>query len=88
MCCCVSGARVILACRDMERGIKAAEEVRKRSGNYNVIVKKLDLASLQSVRQLAKEVLACEERLDVLINNAGRCLNHIGCCKVSYSNTL
>ncbi|XP_031716847.1 retinol dehydrogenase 11-like isoform X1 [Anarrhichthys ocellatus] len=65
------GARVILACRDMDRGNKAAEEVKKRSGNDNVIVKKLDLASLQSVRQLAKDVLASEGRLDVLINNAG-----------------
>lgn len=65
------GARVILACRDMDRANKAAEDVKKRSGNDNVIVKKLDLASLQSVRQLAKDVLANEERLDVLINNAG-----------------
>ncbi|KAK9516703.1 hypothetical protein VZT92_024621 [Zoarces viviparus] len=65
------GARVILACRDMDRANRAAEEVKKRSGNDNVIVKKLDLASLQSVRQLAKDVLASEGRLDVLINNAG-----------------
>ncbi|XP_070827875.1 retinol dehydrogenase 12-like [Chaetodon trifascialis] len=65
------GARVILACRDLDRANKAAEDVRKRSGNGNIIVKKLDLASLQSVRQLAKEVLASEERLDILINNAG-----------------
>lgn len=65
------GARVILACRDMERANKAAEEVKKRSGNDSVIVRKLDLASLQSIRQLAKDVLASEERLDVLINNAG-----------------
>ncbi|XP_005470811.1 retinol dehydrogenase 13 isoform X3 [Oreochromis niloticus] len=65
------GARVILACRDMEKANKAAEEVKKRSGNDSVIVRKLDLASLQSIRQLAKDVLASEERLDVLINNAG-----------------
>ncbi|XP_069019314.1 retinol dehydrogenase 13-like [Embiotoca jacksoni] len=65
------GARVILACRDMGRANKAAEDVRRRSGNDNVIVKKLDLASLQSVRQLAKDIQASEERLDVLINNAG-----------------
>lgn len=71
------GARVILACRDMDRANKAAEEVRKRSGNENVIVRKLDLASLQSVRQLASDVLASEERLDVLINNAGRCASDI-----------
>ncbi|KAM3870620.1 retinol dehydrogenase 13-like [Diretmus argenteus] len=65
------GARVILACRDMDRANNAAEDIRKRSGNGNVIVKKLDLASLQSVRQLAKDILESEERLDVLINNAG-----------------
>ncbi|XP_068595725.1 retinol dehydrogenase 11 [Brachionichthys hirsutus] len=65
------GARVILACRDMDRANKAAEEVRTRSGNDTVIVRKLDLGSLQSVRQLAEDVLASEERLDVLINNAG-----------------
>lgn len=65
------GARVILACRDMDRANRAAEDIRKQSGNDNVIVKKLDLASLQSVRQLAKDVLATEERLDILINNAG-----------------
>ncbi|XP_008295185.1 retinol dehydrogenase 13-like [Stegastes partitus] len=65
------GARVILACRDMDRANRAAEDVRRKSGNDNVIVKKLDLASLQSVRQLAKDILASEERLDVLINNAG-----------------
>lgn len=61
----------------MDRANKAAEEVRKRSGNENVIVRKLDLASLQSVRQLASDVLASEERLDVLINNAGKCMSDI-----------
>uniref|UniRef100_A0A8C1ITF6 Si:ch211-107o10.3 n=1 Tax=Cyprinus carpio TaxID=7962 RepID=A0A8C1ITF6_CYPCA len=65
------GARVILACRDMGRANKAADEVRKRSGNGNVVVKMLDLASWQSVRALAKDVQQTEERLDILINNAG-----------------
>ncbi|XP_034542529.1 retinol dehydrogenase 11-like [Notolabrus celidotus] len=65
------GARVILACRDMDRANNAAEEVKKRSGSDKVVVKKLDLASLESVRELAKDVLASEERLDILINNAG-----------------
>ncbi len=67
-----SGARVILACRDMGRATKAADEVRKWSGNGNVVVKMLDLASLQSVRALAKDVQQTEERLDILINNAGK----------------
>ncbi|KAL6113336.1 uncharacterized protein ACO6RY_11652 [Pungitius sinensis] len=65
------GARVILACRDMTRARMAADEIRQQSGNGNVVVKKLDLASLQSVRDLAKDVQANEDRLDILINNAG-----------------
>ncbi|KAL3065233.1 retinol dehydrogenase 12 [Trematomus bernacchii] len=65
------GARVIMACRDMTKARIAADEIRQQSGNGNVVVKKLDLASLQSVRDLAKEVQENEERLDILINNAG-----------------
>ncbi|KAI4872975.1 hypothetical protein NFI96_023662 [Prochilodus magdalenae] len=65
------GARVILACRDLDKAHTAAGEIRKRSGNGNVLVKKLDLASLQSVRALAKDIKENEDRLDILINNAG-----------------
>lgn len=65
------GARVILACRDMTRARIAADEIRQRSGNGNVVVKKLDLASLQSVRDLAKDIQENEAHLDILINNAG-----------------
>ncbi|GAA6217715.1 retinol dehydrogenase 12-like [Lates japonicus] len=65
------GARVILACRDMTRARIAADEIRQTSGNGNVVVKKLDLASLQSVRDFAKDIQENEERLDILINNAG-----------------
>ncbi|XP_012689092.1 retinol dehydrogenase 11-like isoform X2 [Clupea harengus] len=65
------GARVILACRDLVKATLAAEDIRERSGNGNIVVKRLDLASLQSVRQLAKDLLETEERLDILINNAG-----------------
>ncbi|XP_062402568.1 retinol dehydrogenase 13-like isoform X2 [Sardina pilchardus] len=65
------GARVILACRDLAKATFAAEDIRERSGNGNVVVKKLDLASLQSVRELAEDVLKTEDRLDILINNAG-----------------
>ncbi|KAM9765812.1 retinol dehydrogenase 13 [Menidia menidia] len=65
------GARVILACRDMNRARIAADEIRQKSGNGNVVVKKLDLASLQSIRDLARDVQGTESRLDILINNAG-----------------
>uniref|UniRef100_A0A3Q1GWA4 Uncharacterized protein n=1 Tax=Anabas testudineus TaxID=64144 RepID=A0A3Q1GWA4_ANATE len=69
--CVHQGARVILACRDLTRARIAADEIRQKSGNGNVVVKKVDLASLQSVRDFAKDITENEERLDILINNAG-----------------
>ena len=63
-------ARVILACRSVERGEKAAVEVRKRSGNDNAVFVQLDLASLDSVRKFAAKILEEEPRIDILINNA------------------
>ncbi|XP_072536148.1 retinol dehydrogenase 13 [Salminus brasiliensis] len=65
------GARVVMACRDLTRAEAAAEEIRRATGNGNVVTRHLNLASLYSVREFAKEFLATEERLDILINNAG-----------------
>ena len=64
-------ARVILGCRSVERGERAAVEVRKRSGNDNVVFVQLDLASMDSVRKFAAKILEEEARVDILINNAG-----------------
>ena len=64
-------ARVILACRSVERGERAAVDVKKRSGNDNVVFVQLDLASLDSVRKCAAKILEEEPRIDILINNAG-----------------
>ncbi|XP_056900309.1 retinol dehydrogenase 13 [Takifugu flavidus] len=65
------GARVVMACRDLTRAESAADEIRLSTGNGNVVVRHLDLASLYSIRQFTKEFLETEERLDILINNAG-----------------
>ena len=65
------GARVILACRDMDRANTAAEHIRKLSGNGNVDVEKLDLASFDSIREFSEKINSKEEKIDILINNAG-----------------
>lgn len=64
-------ARVILACRDMEAAVAAQKSIRNYTKNGEVVVKYLDLASLSSVRNLAREIVTEEDKLDVLINNAG-----------------
>lgn len=65
------GARVYMACRDQEKCEQARREIVNRTGNTNVFNRKLDLSSLQSVRDFAAEFLKEEKRLDILINNAG-----------------
>lgn len=65
------GAKVIIACRDMNKAKTAAEDIKRVSRSDNVHVIKLDLASFKSIRQCAESINKSEERLDVLLNNAG-----------------
>nr|XP_040020360.1 LOW QUALITY PROTEIN: retinol dehydrogenase 13 [Gasterosteus aculeatus aculeatus] len=65
------GARVVMACRDLTRAEQAAEDIRQSTGNGNVVIRHLDLASVYSVTQFAKDFMDGEDRLDILINNAG-----------------
>ena len=65
------GARVIMACRNLQRGQLALREITELSGNSSVILKHLDLSSSKSIRAFAEDVNSNEARLDVLINNAG-----------------
>ncbi|MBF6456335.1 oxidoreductase [Nocardia cyriacigeorgica] len=57
-----AGARVVLACRNVDKGRVVAEEIGPLAE-----VRRLDLADLSSVREFAASV----DRVDVLINNAG-----------------
>ncbi|GBM12776.1 hypothetical protein AVEN_247561-1 [Araneus ventricosus] len=66
-----AGAKVIIGCRDTEKGKKAAEDIRKQVQNARVIIKELDLASFSSIRKFAAEILKSEPRIHILINNAG-----------------
>ena len=65
------GARVIMACRNLGKADAALKEIVEKSGNDNIVVKHLDLASLKSVREFADDINRNEDRLDILINNAG-----------------
>ena len=65
------GARVLLHGRSRERLEDTLEEVRDQTGNEKLCYYLADFSSLGEVRGLAKRMLAEEERLDVLVNNAG-----------------
>jgi len=71
------GATVVMVCRDQSRGEAARDEIVGLSGSKkaNVDLMLADLASLDSVRELANGFLQKYERLHVLINNAGLILS-------------
>ncbi|XP_042864244.1 retinol dehydrogenase 11-like [Penaeus japonicus] len=69
-------ARVILACRNLEKAQKVADEIIRDTGNNSVIVRKLDTSDLSSVRSFASEIIKTEDSLHILINNAGMAGHH------------
>jgi NAD(P)-dependent dehydrogenase (short-subunit alcohol dehydrogenase family) len=64
------GAELILACRDIKKGNKAASEITRQTGSKKLTVMKLDTSSQKSIREIAREFRRRYRRLDVLINNA------------------
>ncbi|XP_011159399.1 retinol dehydrogenase 12 isoform X1 [Solenopsis invicta] len=76
------GARVILACRDMEKTNKAIDDIKNNPPSWmtkdeyknnvgELAIYLLDLRSLKSVKDCAKNLLTNEAAIHILINNAG-----------------
>jgi len=65
------GASVVLAVRDIEKGKRAAARIAGTTPGANVMIQRLDLTSLDSIRAAARELRAKHPRIDLLINNAG-----------------
>jgi NAD(P)-dependent dehydrogenase (short-subunit alcohol dehydrogenase family) len=65
------GAEVILACRDKEKGGRAAGRIRAEGPKGVVQPMHLDLSDLTVVRRFADSFRGAYRRLDMLVNNAG-----------------
>ena len=65
------GWKVILACRNLEKGKAAKEEFLTSIPGANVEVMKLDLASLDSIDAFVNEISSRGIDIDVFYNNAG-----------------
>lgn len=63
------GCKVIIGCRTTSNRI--IEEMQKITNNPNITIKHLDLLSIDSVRNFAKDLNSNEKCIDILINNAG-----------------
>jgi len=65
-------AKVVLACRNTDKGEQAARSIRVEIPGAAVMVEQLDLSSLDSIRAFAERFAAARHAgLDLLINNAG-----------------
>jgi retinol dehydrogenase-12 len=65
------GARVLLACRSLEKARPVVEAIQTETRNEAVELVELDLASFDSIRRMAAALLARDLPLHLLINNAG-----------------
>lgn len=73
--------KIYIACRDLKRSQDELEEIKERSKSSKVHLMELDLASLKSIRNFSKKFQETENRLDILINNAG-----VMACPKSYTD--
>ncbi|KAI5642303.1 short chain dehydrogenase domain-containing protein [Phthorimaea operculella] len=69
------GARVIMACRSLERAEAAKSDIENQCKDVpetgKLILEKCDLNSLKSVREFAQKILDSEPQVNILVNNAG-----------------
>lgn len=65
------GHKVLLHGRNPEKGRSLLSELSSATGNNSLEYFNADLSSLVEVKKLATDILNTQERLDVLVNNAG-----------------
>lgn len=63
------GCKIIIA--DKLNSDKSINEIKEKTHNSQIFYKHIDLADFNSIRKFAKDIKETEEKLDVLINNAG-----------------
>lgn len=65
------GATVVMACRSLDKAERAAQSIRTRNPAGDVVVMRLDIADLDSIKTFVAEFNSRFDRLDLLCNNAG-----------------
>ncbi|MDO8897439.1 MAG: SDR family NAD(P)-dependent oxidoreductase [Bacteroidales bacterium] len=66
-----AGYTVVIACRNLEKGEKALQEIVAASNNKAVHLMQVDMSSLASISQFCAAYKEQFDKLDILINNAG-----------------
>jgi NAD(P)-dependent dehydrogenase (short-subunit alcohol dehydrogenase family) len=66
-----TGARIVMACRDMERARKAQGDLLAEVPDARTLIIALDVSEPESIREFGRRFADQVGELDVLINNAG-----------------
>ena len=66
-----AGARVIIATRNLAKAQAVGRKLSEETGSNKIEAEELDLSSLKSVHEFAKNFLAKKRPLHYLVNNAG-----------------
>ena len=70
-----AGSQVILADIDSKKSKKVLQEIKKTTGNNNIVFFKVDTTSEKSIKVLVNYLIKQYKGLDVLINCVGICIN-------------
>lgn len=65
------GCTVIMACRNLEQGNTALEEIKGKTNSETLLLRELDLGDLASVRKFAGSIKQEFPAIHILVNNAG-----------------
>lgn len=65
------GYKVIMACRNLEKGKRVQQELIKLTRNNGIDLLKLDVSSFKSIKDFCSEFKKRYKKLDILIHNAG-----------------
>lgn len=68
-----TGATVVLAVRNPDKGREAASRITAQHPKAAVVIQRLNLTSLRAIRESADEIKSAHQRVDLLVNNAGVC---------------
>jgi len=82
------GAKVILACRTLNKGEQAKKQILELYPAADISVMGLDLMDLASIRSFATSFTQSHTRLDVLLNNAGIMMVPYGLTKDGFEKQL
>lgn len=87
--CRLGAARVILGCRDLDKGRTAGADIEKSTSRSGVVdVWQLDLGSFESVRSFCRRAETELDRLDIVVENAGVAIGTYVECDGGFESTI